>query len=64
LPVGVDDRDELVGRNFQNLTQTSQPLRTANSAAVRFLDRQRLKDPPAQFTFAIAGQLLIDLVGV
>ena len=64
LPVGVDDRPQLVGRSLQNLTQTTQPLRTANSAAVRFLDRQRLKDPLAQGALAIAGQRLVDLVGV
>ena len=64
LPVGVDDRPQLVGRSLQDLTQTTQPLRTANSAAVRFLDRQCLKDPLAQGALVIAGQRLVDLISV
>ena len=64
LPVGVDDRQQLGGWHLENLAQTTQPLRAANAAAVRFLDRQRLKDPLAYFTLAIARQRLVDLVGV
>src|SRR5262249_47475379 len=54
LPVGVDNRPQLFGWDLQNLAQSTEPLRTANSAVVRFLDRQRLENALAQFALVVA----------
>ena len=56
LPISVDHRPQFLRRHLQYLTQTTQSLRTPDAPAVRFLDRQCLKDPFAQVTLAVAGQ--------
>ena len=64
LPKRVDDWTQLIGRHLQNLTQTTQPLGTANAPVLRFLNRQSLEHAGTQLALPIVLQRGKDLVGV